>query len=1054
MPPSLPPSTSQYLQDLTRVITGLTLALQHTVSYETSSVSSLTQSLLHQNRHAFPSSLSSQVPDLSQPASSLFREGKRVFDSFTPSSSSSPFSTSSHSSSSASSAWSPYPSSSSPSSSPQSSSPSSPPGSPSSASDVVAGLQSAVSSLSSAVSSLPSVAPLLSSLPLPQAASFVVSSVLPPGVPRPTAEQINAGVQGAMQMARDATQSVMQRMQSPQSRDATQARDNDGQRASSAVQSPYPSQPPPSSSQSSSSSSAAFPSPYPSSSSSPSSTSQGSSDGSTSTGSRPRSPSSSLGAMGLPDLSSLLPPLPSPSSLPDGVKQVGIAAAEFAAQAMDRGLATVASLASQSPFTSQSTSVSNSSSTALQFSPSSASAASFSPYPTSSSTASAEPSFSPYSTSQSTASGVSSSPYPTSGANASTSSTPYRTESRPMPSPSPLPSPSPSASPRAPTSPYPTSSSSSSASSPSSQAASSSRPSSSSARSPSFPSPSSAMSAIGSAAQSAAAAASSHLQSTTSSFQKTAESFLPPLPKFTPRERKVPSTPFGRLMGFGGIAMRMVTGSLMDGAKDFLGPRAPEEKRERPTTAADSPTPVKSTSMASAMSPTAEAALRSDSAGTPKLNERPVPASAAADTPPASAAADGEAAAQSSSGLSRFMSAANTERLAEGLCRMRGAALKVGQMLSIQDDSLLPPQLQQVLNRVRDSADVMPRAQLERTLTAELGEGWEARMQSFDWAPIAAASIGQVHRGVDGQGRAVVMKVQYPGVADSIHSDVNNVRTLIRLFNVLPAGLYIDQTMQAAKEELSVECDYDNEAESQTKFKQLIEHSPLHPLVHVPKVVRELSTARVLTSEFVRGVPIDRVARDGRDALGQEERDALCLRLLHLCLLEVFDFRFMQTDPNWSNFLYEKETGVLHCIDFGASREYDKQFVDEYMRMVSACAERDRQGMLDASLKLGFLTGDESRQMLDAHVEAGFIVGEPFSAQYADGYDFARMDMGKRVSELARTMVKLRLTAPPKDSYTLHRKLSGCFLTCRKLEANIPCRQLFLDTYERYQFTS
>ena len=507
--------------------------------------------------------------------------------------------------------------------------------------------------------------------------------------------------------------------------------------------------------------------------------------------------------------------------------------------------------------------------------------------------------------------------------------------------------------------------------------------------------------------------------------------------------------------------MRMVTGTVVDGAKSFLGGGKAEGKETgkgewgQPK---EEGTAVKGPTVGSSMSPSAEAALKAPSPDSPMkegrgASEASLPSSASTPSvPPSQSSPLPSSPPPSTGGLSRFMSAANTERLAEGLCRMRGAALKVGQMLSIQDDSLLPPQLQEVLNRVRDSADVMPRQQLERTLTAELGEGWEARMKAFDWAPIAAASIGQVHRGVDGEGREVVMKVQYPGVADSIHSDVNNVRTLIRLFNVLPAGLYIDQTMQAAKEELTVECDYDNEANSQEKLKGLIEASPLHPHVHVPGVIRSLSTGRVLTSEFVRGSPIDRMARSGREPLGQAERDELCLRLLHLCLLEVFDFRFMQTDPNWSNFLYDSATSTLHCIDFGASREYDKAFVDEYMRMVYACAERDREGMIEASQALGFLTGDESRAMLDAHVEAGFIVGEPFSEEYAEGYDFARMEMGRRVSDLAKVMVKLRLTAPPKDSYTLHRKLSGCFLTCRKLEANIPCRQLFLDTYRNYQF--
>lgn len=131
---------------------------------------------------------------------------------------------------------------------------------------------------------------------------------------------------------------------------------------------------------------------------------------------------------------------------------------------------------------------------------------------------------------------------------------------------------------------------------------------------------------------------------------------------------------------------------------------------------------------------------------------------------------------------------------------MRGAALKVGQMLSIQDDSLLPPQLQAILDRVRDGADVMPRKQLERALETELGIDWETKIQTFDMKPMAAASIGQVHAATLHDGTPVVIKVQYPGVAESISSDVNNLKRLIRFVNILPKGMYIDETMKAAKE--------------------------------------------------------------------------------------------------------------------------------------------------------------------------------------------------------------------------------------------------------------
>ena len=156
----------------------------------------------------------------------------------------------------------------------------------------------------------------------------------------------------------------------------------------------------------------------------------------------------------------------------------------------------------------------------------------------------------------------------------------------------------------------------------------------------------------------------------------------------------------------------------------------------------------------------------------------------------------------------RYISDENAERLAESLCRMRGAALKLGQILSLQDESSLPPSLTKALDRVRQAADYMPKRQLEAQLISQLGEDWRSKLLEFDEVPIAAASIGQVHRAKLLDGTEVAMKIQYPGVADSIDSDLTNLKRLVQITNLLPPGLFVDKIIEVASVELKEECMY------------------------------------------------------------------------------------------------------------------------------------------------------------------------------------------------------------------------------------------------------
>ncbi|MBV5297573.1 MAG: AarF/ABC1/UbiB kinase family protein [Rhodoferax sp.] len=379
-----------------------------------------------------------------------------------------------------------------------------------------------------------------------------------------------------------------------------------------------------------------------------------------------------------------------------------------------------------------------------------------------------------------------------------------------------------------------------------------------------------------------------------------------------------------------------------------------------------------------------------------------------------------------------LLTPANAVRVTHQLAQMRGAAMKVGQLISMDGGDLLPPELATILARLRSDARAMPARQVQAVLTANWGAKWQQRFEPFSFTPIAAASIGQVHRAKTKDGRDLAIKIQYPGVRKSISSDVDNVASLLRMSGLLPKTLNITPLLQQAKSQLREEADYQAEGAHLQHFGQLLADAPEFL---VPELHPDLSTKNVLAMTFVDGLPVESMVQ-----APQPERDRIVRLLVGLLFRELFEFGLMQTDPNFANYRYDPVGQRLILLDFGATRAFAPAFGAAYRQLNIAAITRDRAAMQQAAVAIGYFDQAAPPGHQTAVLNLFELAFEPL--RQTGDYDFGSTDLAQRLRLASLALDRDFWHIPPVDALFLHRKLGGLYLLATRLKARVNLPQL------------
>ena len=377
----------------------------------------------------------------------------------------------------------------------------------------------------------------------------------------------------------------------------------------------------------------------------------------------------------------------------------------------------------------------------------------------------------------------------------------------------------------------------------------------------------------------------------------------------------------------------------------------------------------------------------------------------------------------------------NAERMVAGSTELRGAFMKLVQMLSIRTD-LFPAEALERLAVVQSSVPPMPWARVQAVLVQELGAEPEARFASIEHEAFAAASLGQVHRATLVDGTTVAVKIQYPGVAETVQQDLKNVRSLVRaitavVHDVMRQDFDREEVVGELEARLLEELDYEREAANIEVFRRLF---ATDREVVIPRVHRSLSTKRVLTLELLDGYPLQDIMAPGVD---ERLKRWVAEKLFRMLWRQVLEFGVLHADPHPGNYLVTHHPRI-GLLDFGSVRVFEPDIRRGYLRLARGVLAADDQEIGDACLALGLAKDDPAPLIAMIHV-----ICEPLERDAPfDPREYDLMARGMRVTELA---LANRVFHAPGHPVFLLRALMGLDGYLKNLGAVLNWHRIFRD---------